>query len=454
MMEHNSTPSRRKVRRIWLSVLLLVLTAYLVLTVIQPRVSNPSQPAGGASAPSETTAQAQEPTPQEQVSPVTETATNDATPTPSARQVQIIPAKRDTLSATRVTAVRIEPAQQSSVAAGTSGRVEAVLKQKDERVTAGEVVVRLDTQRLRLEAQDAQLAYERASVELQTAQQANREDQGQASDRLVAAEAALRPLEQKVTEARELYQAGSIARSELESLEADYAQAQSDYNQARNDVARSGRADTEALEVLRLQMEQAQTQLELTQDAIADSNIRAPFEGEITDMLVSVGEFLSDGSPAFELASTTEQVARFNVPPEIAARLQSEGLVYVSFSGLDYAAAVTTVGSVDVETQLVEVTAKLYDSETRLQNGVVTQFPYSYEVATGILLPSAAVQREGTTLYTFVVENNRTVRRLVTSLGEVSNQIVVAGLEEGENVVYPVPEGLRDGMTVEVVSAQ
>lgn len=422
--------------RLGMSVLLVVLTAYLLATALAPRPRQAVTPEPPMQA-EQSVAGANTPT------------TSQTAATAPTRKVSVVTAQEGTLTATRVTAVTIEPAQESSVAAGTSGRVRSVLKRKDEAVAAGEVVVELDTERLQLQAQDAELAVQSASVALQKAQQANVEDQGQASDRLRSAETLLRPLEQKVNEARELYAAGVISRSELETLEAEYAQAQSDYNAARDDVARSQRAEGEDLEMLRLQLDQAQTQLELTRQALAQSSIRSPFEGDITELLVSPGEFVNDGDPAFTVASTKEQVARFNVPPEIANRLLAQGLIYIKYAGADYAAQVTTVGSVDVTSQLAEVTARIYDSATRMQNGVVTQLPYEEEISNGILLPANAVQREGSTTFVFVLEDGQAIRRTITIVGEASGQVATTGIDGGVVVIYPVPEGLRDGSKVE-----
>ena len=55
---------------------------------------------------------------------------------PQARPVEVVVARPGTLTATRITSVIVEPAQESRIAAGTDGRVLNVLKRVDTRVAA------------------------------------------------------------------------------------------------------------------------------------------------------------------------------------------------------------------------------------------------------------------------------------------------------------------------------
>ena len=90
---------------------------------------------------------------------------------PQARPVEVVVARPGTLTATRITSVIVEPAQESRIAAGTDGRVLNVLKRVDTRVAKDEPVIILDTDTLELEEQNAVFEVESARVALQQAQQ-------------------------------------------------------------------------------------------------------------------------------------------------------------------------------------------------------------------------------------------------------------------------------------------
>ena len=368
---------------------------------------------------------------------------------PQARPVNVVVAEPGTLTATRITSVIVEPAQESRIAAGTDGRVVNVLKRKDARVTRDEPVVILDTDTLELEEQNTVLEVESARVALQQAQQANREDQSRANSGLRSAEVTLNAARQRYTEAQQLYAEGFISLAELTALEAEFIQAETVYNDAQSAVARSVRANSEGLEILRLTLQQAETRLTRIRQALQAATIRAPFAGEIVEMLVEEGESVQGGVPVFLLANTSEQVARFNVPLDVAGRIVEQGILYIKYGGLDYGAKVLSQSRVDPETQLVEITARLYGSQTQIPSGVVTQLPYAYEAAEGILLPAGAVQSDVGETFVYVVEGSGeesvAARQNVEVLAEVDDRVAVNGLSEGVRVIHPVPNGVREG---------
>ena len=303
----------------------------------------------------------------------------------------------------------------------------------------------LDTDTLELEEQNAVFEVESARVALQQAQQANQEEQTTAGSGLRSAEVTFNAARQRYTEAQQLYAEGFISLAELTDLEAQFVQAQTAYDEAQSAVARSNRALTEGLEILRLTLEQAQTRLTRIRQALQAATIRAPFDGEIVEMLVEEGESVQGGVPVFRLASTDQQVARFNVPLDVAGRLVEQGILYIKYGGLDYGAKVLSQSRVDPQTQLVEITAQLYGSQTQIPSGVVTQLPYAYRAAEGIVLPAGAVQSDLGEAFVYVVEGEAAARQNVDVLAEVEGKVAVNGLSEGVRVIYPVPTGLREG---------
>ncbi len=369
---------------------------------------------------------------------------------PQARPVEVVVAEPGTLNATRVTSVIVEPAQESRIAAGTSGRVLNVLKREDTVVGKDEPVIILDTDTLELDEQNTVLEVESARVALQQAQQANQEERTSANSGLRSAEVTLNAARQRYTEGQQLYAEGFISLAELTNLEAQFIQAETAYSDAQNAVARSTRATTEGLEILRLTLEQAQTRLTQIRQALQAATIRAPFAGEIVELLVEEGESVQGGVPVFRLANNSEQTARFNVPLDVAARIVEQGILYIKYGGLDYGAKVLSQSRVDPETQLVEITAQFYGSQTQIPSGVVTQLPYAYKAAEGILLPAGAVQSEIGETFVYVVEGDTAARQNVDVLAEVEDRVAVDGLGEGAQVIYPVPTGLREGSQLAV----
>lgn len=231
------------------------------------------------------------------------------------RSVRTVRAETGTLTVTRSATATIEPARESRVSAATTGQVARIAAREGSRVAAGEVVVYLDDEALRLNRDNAALAVESARINLQSAERASASGDAQAQAALQAARAGLEAAREAYEAGAALFEAGGLARSELTQLRVQLEQAEASYLQAKGTAEASRLAPSEDLELLRLQLEQAQTQLRQAEAALRDAELRAPFSGEIAELLVEEGEFIGAGSPAFRVVGTEGRLARFDVPP-------------------------------------------------------------------------------------------------------------------------------------------
>lgn len=366
------------------------------------------------------------------------------------RSVRVVTAERGALNVSRSATATVEPAQESQVSAAATGQIEAILVQSGARVAAGDTVIQLDDDALRLQLDNARLGLEGARINLGSAERSSTAGSAQSEAALQAARSSLELAQQQLQEGEALLAAGGIAESELAQLRVALKQAEASFLQAQAAAEASARAPEEELELLRLQVAQAQTQVAQAEQALADARLSAPFAGEVAEILAAEGEFIGAGTPAFRLISAEQQLARFSVPPEDAARLLEQGQIWLPYGGLDYAAQVVRTAQT-ADSRLVEATAELYPSETRIPNGTVTQFRYDLEVAEGILLPSGALRQSGGQASVLVVTEGRAAEVPVTLLGEGGAQVAVAGVRAGAQVVFPLPADLSPGTPVEVL---
>lgn len=107
------------------------------------------------------------------------------------RSVRTVRAETGTLTVTRSATATIEPARESRVSAATTGQVARIAAREGSRVAAGEVVVYLDDEALRLNRDNAALAVESARINLQSAERASASGDAQAQAALQAARAGL-----------------------------------------------------------------------------------------------------------------------------------------------------------------------------------------------------------------------------------------------------------------------
>ena len=375
-------------------------------------------------------------------------AQNAASTAQPGRNVEVVEARLGKLSRERTTSVVIGPEQEVTVTAETAGQVLAVAKRQDTTVQQGEVVVQLDSENLTRAVQEAQFALSSAQVSLNSASATTQSQQTQAELAVRSAEAAYAAAQNDLLEAQDLFKIGAVSKTELNTAETALLAAETALGQAQATLAQAQAGGS--VELLQLQVEQAQANLTQAQEALAEADITAPVTGVITNMLVEQGAFVSQGTPAFSVASTEQQLATFQVPLPVAEQFSREKTLRFSFSGTPHTAQVLTVSALSPRTQLVTVTARLRPSQTPIPNGSRTQLSYRYADVGGIILPSGAVQRGPGRRFVFVVTQGRAVRLEVEVLGETESQTAVLGVQAGASVVYPVPPNLRDGTRVGV----
>jgi HlyD family secretion protein len=404
--------------------------------------------------PSNTNATAQSETTATESS-ATETMANREGATPvkeeTARAVRVISVSEGTLSAQKSATVTITPKQESSVASGATGRVEKIITREGVRVEAGAVVVVLDNDSANLQVQNAQLNLDSARITLEKATRATSEGGGQIEIALRSAQTNYDVLQKQYDESLELFKVGGVSQNQLDQLSAQLTQAESTVVQLQNSLAQNQRAGGEDLSLLQVQVSQAQTALQQASDTLGETQITAPFAGEISEVFTEEGEFLAAGSPAFKLISTDEQLGTFSVPPSDAQKLIAQKEITFRYQGLDYAATIVRTNAAPNDQRLVDMTAELYASEVSIPSGSVAQLNYTLEQGKGVLIPAGAVIAESGQNYVFIVTDGRATRQAIQVVDEVSGQAAVSGLSIGAQVVFPLPNDLREGAVVRVL---
>ncbi|GAA6733399.1 HlyD family efflux transporter periplasmic adaptor subunit [Thermus oshimai] len=365
-------------------------------------------------------------------------------PKPLAFQVKTVPPTRGALEAEVRASATVQAEKESFVAAGASGRVLRTLN-PGSRVEAGQGVVFLDPAPFQEALSAARLALAQAEANLERTENQLRANRAALLAQLEAAKAQLEAARRRFEEGQALLQAGALAPLDLKALEAQYRQAQSAYENAKEALDRLERG--EDLKLLRLQVESARLQVRQAERNLRETVIRAPFAGEVVEVYVREGEFVGAGSRAFRLATTDRLLAKVYLPPEEAARLGPETPFTLRQNGRTAGATLLRKTDLPGQNRLVEVVLK---PEGALLPGPA-EAVYRKVLAEGLLLPAGAVRAEGGEAVVYAVEGGQARRKRVSLLAQEGDRAAVAGLSGEERVIFPVPEGLKDGDPVEVV---
>lgn len=271
--------------------------------------------------------------------------------------------------------------------------ITAIHFEEGERVSAGEVLVELEDTELRA--------------------------------LVAAARAALATSESEMRRAEELLKTRALSPSEF-----DRRRAQRDADQAALDAARA---------------------------QLADTRVRAPFEGRVGLRRVSLGTLVTPDTVITTLDDTDPVKVDFDVP-ETAFSLLEEGLPVEARSAAwpetAFRGAVATVDTrVDPISRTVTVRALLPNLEGRLRPGMLMVVTLVRDDVTALVVPEQAIVPEQSRQYVLVVgPDGRVDKRQVRTGRRRPGQVeILEGLAPGAVVVAEGTQKARPGETVEIV---
>lgn len=296
----------------------------------------------------------------------------------------------------------VEAVQQADLSAQTAGRVTAVDVDVDDRVAAGQVL-------LRLTAVEQQAGANTARAQLRAAEAAAAE--ADANYRRFAA----------------LANGQYVSRAQL-----DQVRAARDATVAARDAARA-------------QVAQAGQQTEYTV-------VRAPFDGLVSARRVEPGESVAPGMALMSMYAPGALRIEVQVPQSEAATIRASGRAQVLLAdGRRFdAAKVIVFPAADAATHSVSVRVTLPDLATPPQPGITAKviFPIAGKSAEngigGVLhIPRTAVVQRGEISGAYVVANERLLLRQLRLGQRIGDDVeVLAGLKPGDIIaVDPVAAG-------------
>jgi multidrug efflux system membrane fusion protein len=294
------------------------------------------------------------------------------------------------------------------VTAQVEGVATDVRFREGDRVGPATVLLRIDPERYRLEADRA-----RATLEQSRAEQ----------DR---AEADLKRRE-------------ALARSSLLSAE--------ELNRSQSDNVR-----------LTASVEVAQAALGIARQNLARSEVRPQVAGVINTRTVDTGQFVRTGTVLATIVDASRLRLRFKVSEAESLRADVGGNVSFRVAPLgprDFVARIYHVGRVaDTTTRQVEVLAWV-ENPGELKPGFFAEVTLAGEERrNAVVVPEGAIQASEQGFVTYVVESGKArVRPIQQGLRTGSGLVeILSGLKPGETVVTEGSDRLGDGIPVEVLA--
>lgn len=310
----------------------------------------------------------------------------DITPVP----VEIaFPERADLYATYRVSAALVSD-DDAPVLSRVPGEVVEILVEEGDTVKRGDVLARLDGERLRLEMLSAKANLEQARREL-----ARYED---------------------------LHARGLVSSSMFEGL----------------------RFDVNALEA----------RYEIAALDYDYSRIRAPIDGVVAERMVKPGQNLRTGQPVFRITNTTRLLADLKIPQSELAKFHAGDdaeLRVDAMPGLPFNAVIERISpTIDRESGTFRATAIVDNSDGLLAPGMFAKFTIAYEKhADAVTVPADALVVEDERSMVYVVRDDKVSQRLVTpGIADGGRIEIIDGLEVGEQIVVTGHGSIREGSKV------
>lgn len=314
------------------------------------------------------------------------------------------------------------------------------------RAQAGEVLVSIDDRAYRaaLERARSQLAAEQAALQQLVIEERN------LAMLVQIAQEELGVAERELNRIRDLLERGDSTPRELDQARGTYERAR---RAAQTLVNEQGlfpqrRARQEALCALR-RAEVARAELDLEH-----CTIRAPFDGELDEVNVELGEQVAPGNPLLALVARDLIEVAVELPASKRQRVRVGAAVHLSLEsrpGVFWAGRIARIGpSADEATRTFSVFAEVRndDQHDPLMPGMFVQARVEGPTLRDVLIVPRGSIENGRV---FVCRDGRVYQRRVRVDRHLLDQAVVEGLAPGDIVVTSNLDALYDGAPVEVL---
>lgn len=294
-------------------------------------------------------------------------------------------------------------AKEIDVNSKIAGRVVELLVKEGDTVKEGQVIARIDKRSLEaqkaeaeasiraLRAQQAQAA---VTTNMQSGTTASAVSEAQAATDQARADLALAQADHD--RYAELLSEGAVSQQTFEQFDTKYKTAQAAYEQAQASVrlAQAGTLQTDASraneEALAMKIEQAEATLQNIEVSLDETEIRAPFDGVITQKYIEEGSMISNGTPLVAVQDPEDNWIDIKVPETKLSKYHVSQ--EVTLIGRDNQTKVT--GTITDISKKAEFATQRATSERGDETDIVS-FNVKVQVNSDVLRPGMRFRLEG-----------------------------------------------------------
>lgn len=344
----------------------------------------------------------------------------------------------------------VTPEEVKKLSFKSSGEIASIKVSEGQKVKKGQTLAILDSKEIGFSVDAAKAAKNAAQSQYEKAVNgATQEDINIAAANAAKAEKAYEFAKDNYERALKLYEAGGLAKQEMEGAKLELDIRQEECNAAATLLSQAQKGSREEdKDALKAQIDLADADLSYKLSMANDSNMKADMDGYVMDVLSKDGEIVGGGYPVIILGSTVN-IVKFGLTQEDAAQVNIGDSIRVESQDKCYNGKIKSIDKIiDSETRTFSARAVLEDCS--LPCGTIAKIYIPTQEYNAINVPLTSIMR-GNYDYVYIVEDEQIKKRQI-ELGKVRDSMVeVTGIMKGEKLVIEGMKKINDGDMVKII---
>jgi RND family efflux transporter MFP subunit len=330
---------------------------------------------------------------------------------------------------------------QAEVAAEVAGRVVATPVERGTAVTQGSELIRLSSSETEAQAKEAEANAAQIAARLGLVEGSSFDPN--MMPEVQNAKASFQLAESEFNRIKSLLDQKVVSQSEFDQRRTQMEAARQQLEAARNGAAQQYQA-----------LQSARARVSLAHKALADTVVRAPFNGLVAERVVAVGDYVTKGMKVAVVVRVNPLRVQLTVPEQFVSAVAVGAPVSFqvdAYPGRSFVGKVRYLSPTLQATQrALIVEAVVENPGNELKPGLfATALIEQPERTPGVVVPATAVHTTSGTSRVYVVAGDRVEERIVTVGATVDAEVeITSGLKAGEPVATQNVAQLVDGARV------
>ncbi|PNG25009.1 efflux RND transporter periplasmic adaptor subunit [Methylocella silvestris] len=208
-------------------------------------------------------------------------------------------------------------------------------------------------------------------------------------------------------------------------------------------------------------VDDAQAQLQMAEDRLGFTELRANVTGSVTARLAEAGEVVQPGQTIFQVAREDGRDAVFDVPANLLRSVPANAQIAVNLTDDPSTQAQGRVRTVDPQadpvTRTFRVRVGLIDSPPAMRLGATVTGRVQLEGTSGVKIPASALTKINNQPAVWIVDPKSStvaLRNVEIARFDPGSVLVSEGLDDGDVVVTAGVQALHPGQVVRILGSR